>query len=148
MTERIRFLLSTGETTAIVRLPAKPTSTFDWSAAHLTTLTRVIDNYKNTENVRAFFTREIGPCFSFNVKFMAWMKANVGRTLLEAVVEWQRLHKPKKDKQHQTEIAPQFEYNRYMRAFLADNPALTSLNCRVKVPELDARIGRGKLPVG
>lgn len=57
---------------------------------------------------------------------MNWIKANVGKTLNDAVEEWKKINDLKKDKNYQTEIAPQFEYNRYMRAFLADNPALTT----------------------
>ena len=57
---------------------------------------------------------------------MDWVKQNQGKTLADAIVEWNRQHDVKKDKNHKTEIAAQFEYNRYMRAFLADNPDKTS----------------------
>ena len=86
----------------------------------------ITDSYKNSENVRAFFIENIGPHFSFNTIFMRWMKENEGKTLEEAIIEWKRLHELKKDKNYQSEIEPQFEYNKYMRAFLADNPDLSS----------------------
>jgi len=84
----------------------------------------ITDSYKNSANVRAFFTEYIGTHFAFNVKFMKWMRDHEGRTLAEAAEEWNRIHEMSKDKDYQTEIAPQFEYNRYIRDFLADNPSL------------------------
>ena len=54
------------------------------------------------------------------------MKQATGKTLQDAVDEWKKINDLKKDKNYLTEIAPQFEYNRYIRAFLADNPALTT----------------------
>ena len=50
---------------------------------------------------------------------MKWIKENVGKTLGDAIIEWNRINELKKDKNYVSEIDPQFEYNRYMRAFLA-----------------------------
>ncbi|MBK7741319.1 MAG: hypothetical protein IPI42_12445 [Saprospiraceae bacterium] len=57
---------------------------------------------------------------------MAWLKENAGKILDDAITKWKELKDLKKDKNYQSEIAPQFEYNRYMRAFLSDNPNLSS----------------------
>ena len=84
--------------------------------------TIITNNYKNTKQVRAFFKEQVGAHFQFNVSFIAWMRVNIGKTLKDATAEWQRLDKLKKDKNYQTVIAPQFEYNRYIRDFLTDNP--------------------------
>ena len=102
------------------------TSTFDWKKESLSSKTIITDNYKNTENVRLFFENEIGSHFKFNVDFMNWMKANHGKTLEEAVDQWNEISTLKKNKNYKSEIAPQFEYNTYMRDFLADNPELSS----------------------
>ena len=101
-------------------------SKFDWNNDRLSKLTVITDNYTNTENVRLFFKTELGSHFSFNVKFMNWMKKNEGQTLKEAIEQWKKLKEIKKDKNYKTEIEAQFEYNRYMRAFLSDNPNLSS----------------------
>lgn len=101
-------------------------STFDWNKEKLDINTLITDNYKNTENVRAFFQSSIGIHFKFNVAFMNWMKVHEGKTLGDAVHQWMAITKLKKDKNHKTQIAPQFEYNRYMREFLADNPNMTT----------------------
>ena len=104
----------------------RSTSKFDWNNADLTTNSLITDNYKNTENVRAFFARQIGNHFKFNTTFMSWMKSNAGRTLGDAVNEWGRIHELKKSAKYKSEIAPQFEYNTYIREFHSANPGLSS----------------------
>lgn len=77
---RLAHYLDTGET----RLPSdqnrKLTSKFDWKHSDLSDATPITDNDPNTQNVRRFFLAHIGPGFRFNIRFMDWMKANVGRT--------------------------------------------------------------------
>lgn len=124
--DRIRHYIRTREA-----LPSKPPkarhqSTFNWDSEILTKDTIITGNYKNGENVRNFFIQEIGTHFSFNVIFMKWMRENAGKKLEDAIAEWNRIDKMKKDKNYVSEIDPQFEYNRYMRAFLNDNPHLSS----------------------
>ena len=126
ISDRIRSFISTGKVTQNKAKPVKKISSFDWSTEKLTVNTTITDNYKNGENVRSFFIQEIGKHFSFNVIFMNWIKQNIGKTLGDAVDEWNKINELKKDKNYVSEIAPQFEYNRYMRAFLADNPNLSS----------------------
>lgn len=126
LTSKIHEYLTTGNIPSNIKIAKLTTSKFDWNNETLDKTTVITDNYKNTENVRAFFISQIGANFSFNVKFMNWMKLNVGKTLNDAMDEWKNLKEIKKDKNYKTEIDPQFEYNRYMRAFLADNPNLSS----------------------
>lgn len=126
LTNKIQEYLSTGTIPLNLKHTKLTTSKFDWNKEPLTILTVITDNYKNTENVRAFFTNQIGANFSFNVKFMNWMKNNIGKSLNDAIEEWKQLDEIKKGKNYKTEIEPQFEYNRYMRAFLSDNPNLSS----------------------
>lgn len=121
ITDRIAFFLRTGkvvkETTT-----KKSLSKFDWNKEKLTLETIITDNYKNSENVRYFFIQHLGKSFKFNVQFMNWMKTNNGRTLANAIDAWQRIYTEKKANKIPKDIAPQFEYNTYMRDFLADNP--------------------------
>lgn len=126
ISDRIRHYILTGKTDKIEAAKSKGKSKFDWSKEKLTLKTEITDSYKNGENVRSFFIREIGSHFAFNVIFMKWIKENVGKTLGDAIIEWNRINELKKDKNYVSEIDPQFEYNRYMRAFLADNPELSS----------------------
>ncbi len=125
ISDRIRTYLSTGK---VVRQVSKNqiTSKFDWAKEVLTKETLITDSYKNGKNVRNFFIQEIGSHFKFNVIFMKWIKDNVGKTLGDAIIEYKRIEELKKDPNYVSEITPQFEYNRYMRAFLKDNPNLSS----------------------
>jgi len=126
ITKRIRLFLETGEIANNPDCPkAKSMSKFDWNHEILTLETIITDNYKNSENVRKFLSDRIGKHFHFNVAFMKWTRKNCGKTLCEAIAEWNRIYELKKDKNIKTEIGPQFEYNRYVRAFLDDNPNKT-----------------------
>ncbi|NDV47523.1 hypothetical protein D0T49_10740 [Paludibacter sp. 221] len=130
---RIMLFLETGiKTTKKAAKKPEKSSGFDWNTETLSPSTIITDDYKNTQNVRGFFAKEIGKQFSFNVQFMDWMKENTGKTLADAVNEWKKIHAQKKDKNYKTNIAPQFEYNKYIRAFMTDNPDKTlkdAINC-------------------
>ena len=129
ITNRIIYFLETGKKDK-KHIIKKSESNFDWNVECLSRETIITDNYKNTENVRRFFTAEIGTHFKFNVLFMTWMKQNIGKTLQDAADEWNRIQLLKKDKNYQSKIDSQFEYNAYMRDFLKDNPSLTSNDAR------------------
>ena len=133
ITARIIHYLDNGEIPFFpVSKEKKSYSTFDWNNATLDKETIITDNYKNTENVRSFFCKTIGLHFKFNVAFMDWMKANTGKTLDDACTEWTNISKQKKEKTIKTDIAPQFEYNTFIRDFLLDNPQQNlkdAINC-------------------
>lgn len=123
ITKRIENFLKTGNKQLIkTKSKHKSKSTFDWKNEQLSLATKITDNYKNTENVRKFFEEYIGKHFKFNVRFMNWMKSNYGKTLKEAIEEWKKIKTVEKISIKPKEIAPQFEYNRYLRDFLLDNP--------------------------
>jgi hypothetical protein len=124
LTDRIIVYLQTGKIPETI--PKQQTkSKFDWNNSKITLDTEITDNYRNTENVRAFLKQEICSCFHFNTEFMKWMQLNIGKTMKEAIAEWKRINKLKKDKNYQTKISSQFEYNTYIRDFLADNKEKT-----------------------
>lgn len=124
ITKRIVVFLSTGK--IVSKISSKKTySKFDWNKQVLSHRTIITDNYKNTENVRRFFEKQIGLHFYFTTQFMQWMKKNVGKNLKEAVVQWNKLYELKKStKNKKNKLDPQFEYNQYVRDFLQDNPNL------------------------
>lgn len=123
ITELIKNYLTTGNR-SLAKPISKPTSKskFSWKNDQLSPETEITDNYKNTENVRIFFEEQIGKHFKFNVQFMNWMKSNNGKTLRGAIKEWERIEAKNKTRTHPKEIAQQFEYNKFMRDFSADNP--------------------------
>jgi Domain of unknown function (DUF6434)/SAP domain-containing new25 len=94
---------------------------FDWHGAPLSRQTIITAHYRNTQNVRRFFIAQIGRHFSFNIAFMAWMKANAGKTLGDAAAEWNRTHALVKAGQ-KPDIPSHNQFNAYVRAFFEDNP--------------------------
>jgi GNAT superfamily N-acetyltransferase len=61
---------------------------FDWHKDALTSDTKITENYKTTQNVRRFFKKQFGEDFHFSREMMAWMRMNAGKTLGDAVAEW------------------------------------------------------------
>ena len=108
----------------------KVQSQFDWHSEPLTLETIITDSYKNSQNVRRFFQENCSAKFNFNIAFMAWMKANVGKTLRDAVAEWERQNAQSKNKNFKTDIPKGNQYNQYMRDFFADNPDKTIKEAR------------------
>lgn len=131
LANRIEKFLKTGEREPY-QVKFSKNSRFDWNTEKLTIETKITDNYQNTENVRTFFKSQIGNKFRFNVKFMNWMKSAQGRSLGEAVKQWISItNEIRLDKSHK-QIAPQFEYNTYIRDFMHNNPDKTlhdAINC-------------------
>lgn len=121
ITKRIEYYLRTGKKLK-AKIKPKPKSTFDWNTESLALNTIITDNYINSENVRCFFKKNLGQKFKFNVKFMNWMKTSVGKTLGDAINQWEVIIAISKSNIEPKIIAPQFEYNNYIRDFLKDNP--------------------------
>lgn len=75
------------------------------------------ENFKCSEDKRAFFEKEIGSGFKFKVKFQKWLKANPERTYRDAVAAYHEIQ----NSGEKTEIGKQFQYNRYIRDFFKNN---------------------------
>ena len=100
----------------------KPASSFNWAKSRLTPETVITDNVSFGPNFRNFMKAEIGNHFSCLCDFMDWVKANAGKTLLDAVMQWQELENRKKDPGFRRNIAPHNMLSQYVRDFLDDNP--------------------------
>ncbi|MCD5992851.1 hypothetical protein KDX38_05825 [Pseudomonas sp. CDFA 602] len=66
--------------------------TFDWHSSPITRETMVDDQYRNTQNVRRFMTRQCGPQFKFDRPFMAWIKEGAPKSMGQVADEWLRRH--------------------------------------------------------
>ena len=60
---------------------------FDWHSGEITRTTPITKSYRGTRKVRHFFKAECGDSFKFDRRFMAWLKAAVGKTMADAVDE-------------------------------------------------------------
>lgn len=69
----------------------KKDALLDWHSAPLSRSTRIDRAYKNTQNVRRFFKKEIGEHFNFTREFMQYLKENEGISLGEAAAYWKKL---------------------------------------------------------
>ena len=78
---------------------------------------RLGENFKCSEDKRAFFKKEIGPGFKFKVKFQKWLKSNPDKTYREAIEAYHEIQSSKE----KTKIDKQFQYNQYIRDFFEDN---------------------------
>ncbi len=108
----------------------QPRTRFNWAKATLTLDTVITDNVSFGPNFRRFMTQQIGPRFSCHSDFMTWVKTHAGSTLREAVAQWQQLEARKKDPNFKRTIAPDNQYNQYVRDFLADHPKATLSTAR------------------
>ena len=82
LTDRIAFFLETGKTES----PAAKRNTKTRKPVSGITRSGIIeDGFVCTETHRAFFKKEIGSGFSFNVRFQQWLKANAGKTYGDAI---------------------------------------------------------------
>jgi len=120
--DRIAYFLDHGKAPTEVRV--KATSKFDWHSAELTPETVLTDSYKNSQNVRRFFQIHADPKFKFNIEFMAWIKANTGKTLGDAISEYHAMRAREAAPDHKSKIAHHNQFNQYTRDFLSDNPHL------------------------
>lgn len=114
LTDRIAVWLATGTRTAPVarRPPARHLP------ATLTRDTLITPGWRCTQALRAFFCAEIGAHFHFDQRMRDLIAQGAGTTLGEAILAWQQPRQA-------TTIAPQFEYNRHLRAYHHTHPNAT-----------------------
>lgn len=103
----------------------KKTSKFDWAKANLTLETIITDNVAFGPNFRRFMKSHIGKKFSCHSDFMDWVKENTGKTLQDAIDQWETFEDRKNDPNFKREIADHNMYNQYTRDFMEDNPGMT-----------------------
>ena len=77
-------------------------------------------NYKNDLKHREFF-QKYNPKFKYNIRFLAWIKENKGKKTYKEALDFYNETKDLKNE----EIAPQFEYNTYIRDFFKAFPDKT-----------------------
>lgn len=88
----------------------------------------LVVNYRNDAATRDFFTAHLGKSFRFNVYLRQFTnKANItpGLTYGDLIAGWKHEEAQKKAAGNNTEISSQFEYNRFVREFFANEPGKT-----------------------
>ncbi len=117
ISRRIEYFLRTGKREIESKRKSRESISHVKNEDELSVNTIITNRYTNNEKNRAFFKSIIGPQFHFTTRFMNFCKNNVGKTYQDAIDEWFFEQKEKKEGKFKTEIAPQFEYNRFIRDF-------------------------------
>lgn len=116
--ERISLFLQTGE----IRKPRRNSKVHSKSKTknELTPDTVITENHRCSQEVRAFFKEVISSKFHFSTYIQNYIKDNVGKTYHDVVEAWYEEDKRKKDPSYEKQIAPQFEYNQFVRDYFLD----------------------------
>ena len=80
--------------------------------------TVVGEGWRCSQPLRAFFEARLGPGFRFDAAMRALIASGAGLTLAQVMER----HAAQRAAPGRSEIAPQFEYNRFMRAFSQERP--------------------------
>ncbi len=117
LANRIEHFLRTGEkSVSIVTQHPKIQLQNTTETASLETI--IEEGFICSQDKREFFESIIGPRFRFTVKMQQFFRENVGKTYQDAVDAWYTFETNKKTVKDA--IDPQFEYNRFIRAFYED----------------------------
>ncbi|MFJ7738837.1 DUF6434 domain-containing protein [Lysinibacillus sp. NPDC097287] len=81
--------------------------------------TVITENHRCSQHVRAFFKTVI-PKFHFSTYIQNYFKNNVGKTYHDVVNAWYEEDERQKAPSYKKNIAPQFEYNQFVRDFFSD----------------------------
>lgn len=88
-------------------------------SGELTGATLIPAGQRSSQTVRAWMTEQVGPAFHFDAEMRGFFAESDGtRTMDEAVAHWHATRR-----QGPRGIDPQFEYNRFTRAWHAQYPA-------------------------
>ncbi|PLR89076.1 DUF6434 domain-containing protein [Bacillus sp. T33-2] len=115
---RIATFLQTGEIIKPLRSSKAVTKSNTKDKLSLDTV--IAENHRCTQDVRAFFKSVINSKFHFSTYIQNYFKNNAGKTYRDVVKAWYEEEERKKDPSYNKKIAPQFEYNQYIRDYFAD----------------------------
>lgn len=120
---RDRIMYALDNDGKVLKQPKKTrkTSKFNWAKAELTLNTRITDNISFGPNFRRFMQSQINQKFSCHGDFMNWVKANVGKTLQDAILKWLDFENRKQNSNFKRDIAKHNMMSQYVRDFLANN---------------------------
>ncbi len=123
ITNRIIEYLETGKITKhrAVRQKKLPKPT-----KPLTLDTVIGVDYRTYKEKKEFLQSIVGKQFHFTIHLLDFCKQNAGKkTYGDIVNEWYKEQELTSDPNYVKEIAPQFEYNKYIRNFIKANPNRT-----------------------
>lgn len=111
------MFLQTGEVKKPIRKKTSKNKTQETGELNLDTV--ISENHRCSQQVRTFF-KSVIPNFHFSTYIQNFIKQNVGKTYYDVVEAWNKEEIRKKDPSYKKVIAPQFEYNQFIRDFFDD----------------------------
>ncbi|RDW18987.1 DUF6434 domain-containing protein [Oceanobacillus chungangensis] len=114
--DRIEAFLLTGEIKKPSRKAARSGKAEKQIELSLDTV--ITENHRCSQEVRAFL-KSVIPRFHFSTYIQDYFKNNAGKTYRDAVNAWYEEEERKKNPTYKKKIAPQFEYNQFIRDFFA-----------------------------
>jgi len=132
LAQRIEHFLQTGERLAPRPKPsARPASSRSTPDVELSLGTRTSADFRCSQELRVFFTSQLGASFRFTVTLQDYIKRHPGITLGEIAEEWKRQQHARQSGELAPEIWPQFQYNQFTRDFFSDprNRGKTRQDC-------------------
>lgn len=118
ISDRIETFLRTGEIKKPIRKSIVTSKLVPQVDLSLDTI--ILENHRCSQNVRAFF-KTIIPNFHFSTYIQNYFKNNIGKTYRDVIDDWYKEEERKKNPSYKKKIAPQFEYNQFIRDFFADS---------------------------
>lgn len=115
--DRIETFLRTGE----IKKPTRQSKVNNKAEPQMDLSLNIVitENHRCSQDVRAFFKTVI-PKFHFSTYIQNYFKNNVGKTYRDVVDAWYEEEERKKDPSYKKILAPQFEYNQFIRDFFSD----------------------------
>jgi len=121
--DRISEYLKTGK---VIKKTATKKLKLPKSVEPITKDTIIGIEYRSYREKKDFLKSIIGKQFHFTAHLLDYFKQNAGKkSYSDFIDEWYKEQELKKDPIFIKEIAPQFEYNTYIRDFTKDNPNKT-----------------------
>ncbi|PAF17669.1 cytoplasmic protein [Terribacillus saccharophilus] len=120
ITARIESFLRDGLIEKPARKQSRSKKKFRKSPEPLSRSTVITEDHRCSQQVRAFFKQEIGDHFHFSTYIQNYFRDNIGNTYEDAICAWHEEEARKQDPAYKKEIAPQFEYNRFIREFFSN----------------------------
>jgi isopentenyldiphosphate isomerase len=120
--ERVRHHLKGLALIPLQKMSSAAPSSMVKEPGEITRDTPIGPNYKCNATTRAFFESVIGSHFHFTAHLQQFRRANEGRALTygDLADEWVAEQERRKDKSYQSPLMPTWEYNRFIRDYMAD----------------------------